>query len=50
VRFYETKPKMAPSIFQRPETLTEAEMLEAEAELKAMQHHALGAVDPEAET
>ena len=39
-----------PSIFRPPETLTEAEVVEAEAELKAMQRHALGVVDPEAGT
>jgi hypothetical protein len=37
-----------PSIFQPPEALTEAEVFEAEAELKALQRHALEVVDPEA--
>jgi hypothetical protein len=39
----------APSVFQRPETLTEAEVFEAEVELKAMQRYTLGIVDPEAD-
>jgi hypothetical protein len=30
-----------------PEVLTEAELVEAEAELKALQRHALEIVDPE---
>jgi len=37
-----------PSIFRRPEVLTEAEVIEAEAELRALQRHALELVDPEA--
>jgi hypothetical protein len=37
-----------PSMFQSPEVLTEAEVIEAEAELKALQRHALEVVDPEA--
>jgi hypothetical protein len=36
-----------PSIFRPPEVLTEAEVIEAEAELKALQRHALEVVDPE---
>jgi hypothetical protein len=36
-----------PSIFRPPEVLTEVEVIEAEAELKAMQRHALEVVDPE---
>ena len=38
-----------PSMFRRPEVLTEAEVIEAEAELRALQRHALAVVDPEAE-
>ena len=37
-----------PSIFRPPEVLTEVEVTEAEAELKALQRHALEVVDPEA--
>jgi hypothetical protein len=37
-----------PSIFRPPEALSEAEVTEAEAELKALQRHALELVDPEA--
>ena len=36
-----------PSIFRRPEVLTEVEVNEAKAELKALQRHALEVVDPE---
>jgi hypothetical protein len=36
-----------PSLFRPPETLTEAQVIEAEAELKALRLHALGSVDPE---
>jgi hypothetical protein len=39
-----------PSIFRQSEVLTEAEVIEAEAELKALQRHALAVVDPEAKT
>lgn len=39
-----------PSMFQLPEVLTEPEVIEAEAELKALQRHALAVVDPEAKT
>lgn len=35
-----------PGMFRQPETLTEAEVVEAEAELKALQRHALEVVDP----
>ena len=37
-------------IFQVPNVLTEAELIEAEAELKALQRHALELVDPEEES
>ena len=33
-----------------PQVLTEAEVVEAEAELRALQRHALEVVDPETET
>ena len=36
-----------PSILRLPEVLTEAELAEAEAELKALQRYALEIVDPE---
>jgi hypothetical protein len=36
-----------PSIFRPPEALTDLEVIEAEAELKALQRHALEVVDPE---
>jgi hypothetical protein len=39
-----------PSMFQTPKVLTEAEVIEAEAELKALQRHALEVVDPKAES
>jgi hypothetical protein len=39
-----------PSVFRPPETLNEAEVTEAETELKALQRHALEVVDPEAES
>jgi hypothetical protein len=35
-----------PGMFRQPETLTEAEVIEAEAELKALRRHALAVVDP----
>jgi hypothetical protein len=41
---------MPPSMFRQPEVLTEAEVIEAEAELKALQRHALEVVDPETES
>jgi hypothetical protein len=37
-----------PSMFRSPEALTEAEVTEAEAELKALQRHALELIDPKA--
>jgi hypothetical protein len=39
-----------PNMFQLPKVLTEAEVVEAEAELKALQRHALEVVDPETES
>jgi hypothetical protein len=39
---------VAPNMFQLPKVLTEAEVIEAEGELKALQRHALEVVDPEA--
>jgi hypothetical protein len=36
-----------PSIFRAPEVLTEAEVVEAEAELRAMLRHALELVEPD---
>jgi hypothetical protein len=39
-----------PRMFRLPDVLTEAEVIEAEAELKALQRHALAVVDPEAES
>ena len=36
-----------PSILRTPEVLTEAELAEAEAELKALQRHAFEIVDPQ---
>jgi hypothetical protein len=39
-----------PNMFQLPEVLTEAEVVEAEAELKALQRHSLEVVDPKAES
>ena len=39
-----------PSMFMLPEALTEAEVVEAEAELRALQRHALEVVDPDAES
>jgi hypothetical protein len=35
-------------MFRLPEVLTEAEVIEAEAELKALRRHALAVVDPNA--
>jgi hypothetical protein len=40
----------AAEFVQLPKVLTEAEVIEAEAELKALQRHALEVVDPEAES
>jgi hypothetical protein len=39
-----------PNMFQLPKVLTEAEVIEAEAELKALQRHALEVIDPKAES
>jgi hypothetical protein len=39
-----------PSMFRPPEVLTEAEVIEADAELKALQRHALEVVNPESES
>ena len=36
-----------PGMFRQPETLTEAEAIEAEAELRALRRHALEVVDSE---
>jgi hypothetical protein len=38
---------MPPNIFQFPKRLTEAEVIEAEEELKALQRHAFAIVGPE---
>jgi hypothetical protein len=38
---------MPPSMFRPPEVLTDLEVIEAEAELKALQRHALEVIDPE---
>lgn len=38
-----------PSILRPPEALSELELVEAEAELKALEQHALAIVDPEIE-
>lgn len=35
-----------PGMFRSPEVLTEAEVIEAETELMALQRHAVEAVDP----
>ena len=37
-----------PSILRSPEVLTEADVVEAEAELRALQRHALEVIKPEA--
>jgi hypothetical protein len=39
-----------PNMFQLPKVLTKAEVTEAEAELKALQRHALEVVNPETES
>jgi hypothetical protein len=36
-----------PGMFRPPEVLTDLEVIEAEAELKALQRHALEVIDPE---
>jgi hypothetical protein len=41
---------MPPGMFQPPEVLTDLEVIEAEAELKALQRHALEVIDPETGT
>lgn len=38
---------MPPNMFQSPKVLTEAEVVEAEEELKALQRHAFAIVGPE---
>jgi hypothetical protein len=38
---------MPPNMFQLPKVLTEAEVIETEEELKALQRHAFAIVDPE---
>jgi hypothetical protein len=38
-----------PNMFQVPNVLTEAEVIEAQEELKALQRHAFAIVDPEVE-
>ena len=40
---------MPPNMFQFPMVLTEAKVIEAEEELKALQRHAFSIVDPEME-
>ncbi len=37
-----------PDMFRRPEMLTQAEVVEAEAELRALQRHALELLEPKA--
>ena len=37
-------------MFRPPEVLTEAEVIEAEAKLRALRRHALAVVDPEIES
>jgi hypothetical protein len=39
-----------PGMFRQPEVPTEAEVIEAAMELKALRRHALEVVDPEAES
>jgi hypothetical protein len=39
----------SPNMFQLPKVLTEAEVIEAEEELKALQRHAFAIVDPKME-
>ena len=41
---------MPPNMFEFPSVLTEAEVIEAEEELKALQRHAFAIVDPEVES
>ena len=40
---------MPPNMFQFPKVLTQAEVIEADEELKALQRHAFAIVDPEVE-
>jgi hypothetical protein len=40
---------LPPNMFQLPKVLTEAEVIEAEEELKALQRHAFAIVDPKME-
>jgi len=40
----------APGLFRPPEGLTKAEVVEAEAELKALARHGLGVVDPKGDS
>ena len=40
----------APNMFRQPEVLTEAGVIEAEVELRALRRHALEVVDPESES
>ena len=40
---------LPPSILKTPEVLTEADVIEAEAELRALQRHALEVIDSEAD-
>ena len=40
---------MPPNMFQLPKVLTEAEVIDAEEELKALQRHAFAIVDPKME-
>src|SRR5262245_16919840 len=39
-----------PSILRSPEALTEADVVEAETELRALQRHALEVIEPEADS
>ena len=39
-----------PGMFRQPEVLTEVEVIEADAELRALRRHALEVVEPEAES
>ena len=41
---------MPPNMFQFPKRLTEAEVIEADEELKALQRYAFAIVDPEVES
>ncbi|MGC2822694.1 MAG: hypothetical protein WA322_00380 [Pseudolabrys sp.] len=54
LRLYEARQRppgwVPPNMFQLLKVLTEAEVIEAEAELKALQRHALEVIDPETES